>query len=72
MTEEGNMTDQSLADDLLKGAEEIGAFIGGKERRIYHMLETGTLPGFKWGGIWHARKSTIIKHVDKLEDEAIS
>lgn len=60
----------NLADDLLKGAKAIGVFIGQEERRTYYMLETGALPAFKWAGIWHARKSTIIKHVDKLEEGA--
>ena len=62
------MTDQLLAEDLLKGAGQIGEFINEGPRRTYYMLERGILPGFKWGGIWHARKSTIIKRIAKLEE----
>ena len=40
---------QSLADDLMKGAEEIGKFIGESTRCTYYLLEKGELPAFKQG-----------------------
>ncbi len=59
-----------LADDLLSQAEQIGEFIGEDERRTYRLLETGQIPGFKMGGRWYARKSTLLEHIAKLEARA--
>ena len=56
-----------LADDLLSGVKAIARFTGDSERRVYHLLETGQLPGFKLGGRWTSRKSTILKRISKLE-----
>ncbi len=58
---------QSLADDLLTGAEEIGKFIGKTTRQTYYLLENREIPGFKLGAIWHGRKTTFLAHYTKLE-----
>jgi len=57
-----------LADDVLSGVAAISEFTGDPVRRTYHLLETGQLPAFKLGGRWIARKSSILKHFEKLEE----
>ena len=41
---------KTLKDDLLIGAGPIAKFIGVSERKIFHMMQSGQLPGFKFGG----------------------
>ena len=59
-----------LKDDKLKGAKAIAEFLGEDERRVFYMLEKNQIPGFKYGGLWNARKSTLVKHIEKLEAAA--
>src|ERR1700677_171224 len=61
-----HMLDQPpLASDLLKGVRNITLFVCGTAnknavRGMYHVLETSnTIPAFKIGSIWYARKSSI-------------
>ncbi len=61
-------TDPTLSDDLLRGANSIASFLGQPLRIVYHLLETGQLPGaFKWGNRWCARKSTIVRNIAARE-----
>ena len=52
-----NATD--LADDLLEGADEIGAFIRKSPRQTYYLAGRGEIPVFYIGKILHARKSEL-------------
>jgi hypothetical protein len=62
------MTDSDLPDDILNGADEIAGFIKQPLRTTYDLLERRKLPAFKWGGkTWQARKSTLRRHVERLE-----
>lgn len=65
------MTDQTIADDMLTGAAEIGAYIGVTERRAQYLLEGGVLPAFREGRIYRMRKSTYLRHVERLEARAM-
>jgi hypothetical protein len=60
----------TLGDDLVPGVKRIAAYIGKTERQTYHLLETGQLPGFKLGNMWHIRKSTTLAHFEGLERAA--
>jgi len=53
-------TPENLAGDLLKGADEIAAYLGETRRSVYHQIKMGTLPTFKRGrrGV-QARKSEL-------------
>jgi hypothetical protein len=64
------MTDTSMADDLLNGAREITDFLGLSTRAVFHLLGKGALPAFKFedSGIWHARKSRLRDHMRNLEE----
>ena len=61
------MADNDLADDLLPGASKIADFMGKSRRTTYNLLESGKLPAFRIGKIWHARKSTLLRHFQELE-----
>jgi hypothetical protein len=54
--------DTSLADDLLRGADEIGAFINRDRRQTFYLLQTATIPAFKENRLWVASKSILRKH----------
>jgi hypothetical protein len=64
-----------LADDLLRGANEIAMFIYGTDqdadcRRVYHAASKHGLPTFKLGGVICARKSTILAWIEDQERAA--
>jgi hypothetical protein len=64
----------SLADDLLRGAEDIAEFLFGtkkERRRVYWLIERGQLPVFKLGETWFARKSSIISAIEAREQPVI-
>ncbi|HEY0837998.1 MAG TPA: hypothetical protein VGE72_29045 [Azospirillum sp.] len=57
-----------LADDMLEGAEQIGAFMGLKARQVYHLQDK--LPVFQIGAKLFGRKSTILKWIAEQEGKA--
>jgi hypothetical protein len=61
--------DQSLADDLLVGVAAIAEYLGEPPRRVFYLAKRGAIPAFKLPGaaIWHARKSTLRQHIERLE-----
>lgn len=61
-----------LADDLLKGAAKIGAYIGEDERAAYHLLETGQIPGARLGKFWISSKAQLRRHYSKLLQQRTS
>ena len=64
----------TLADDLIVGAEAIGDELGPKytKRRTYHVLESGQIPAFQIGSVWHARRSTLRAFFEQREREAMA
>lgn len=65
-----NDTPHELADDLLRGADEIAEFIFGKRggrRKIYYLAETSHLPVFRLGSVLCARKSVLLKWISGQE-----
>jgi hypothetical protein len=58
-------------DDLLRGADEIAAFIFGKtrsnRRKIYYLAETSRLPVFRLGAVLCARKSVLLGWISGQE-----
>jgi len=53
---------RDLRSDLLRGCEAIAEYIGEDERRTYHLLQQGLLPGMKQGAVWISRKSALNRH----------
>nr|WP_295831158.1 hypothetical protein [uncultured Azospirillum sp.] len=56
---------ESIAHDLLQGAEAIGAFMGLDPRQVYY--QSKRLPIFKIGALICARKSTLIRWIEEQE-----
>jgi len=57
-----NEPSHELANDLLRGADEIAEFIfgaRGSRRKIYYLAETSHLPVFRLGSMLCARRSVI-------------
>jgi hypothetical protein len=57
-----NITHETLADDLLHGADEIALFVYGdakQRRKIYHLAETSRFPIFRLGAMICARRSVL-------------
>ncbi len=63
---------QSLADDVLRGAEAIAQFTGDDPRRIYYLGTTGALPIFKIGDSLCMRKSRYLQMVEELENASLA
>jgi hypothetical protein len=72
----------SLEQYLLQGATEITQFVFGppankreadcNRQRAYRAIERSDIPAFRIGGMIHARKSTILRHIEALERKAAS
>jgi hypothetical protein len=77
MVEHRPTPDSRLTHDLLRGAREIAEFVFGtpankreaecNRQRAYKAIASGSLPTFRIGGIIHARKSAILRHIEDQE-----
>jgi hypothetical protein len=59
-------SDDSLADDLLRGIKPIAAFIGEPERRTFYLCEKGYIPVGKVGASWVASKKVLRAHYARI------
>ena len=57
-----------LSEDLLEGAEAIGAFLGKDPRTVYYLASQKILPIFKLGAVLPARKSRLAQAIEELEN----
>ncbi len=67
MTKIPNVSLSKPNDDLLVGADEIGKFLNCNKRRAFYLLETRQVPAFKIGKLWHARRSTLLRFMERQE-----
>jgi hypothetical protein len=61
---------QSLADDILEGADRIASFLFGdpkQRRRVYWLAEKRSLPVFRLGQLLCARKSKLLEFIEQQE-----
>lgn len=66
--------DESVAPDILRGADQIARFLfgdSGARRRIYDLAEAGVLPVFRLGRIICARRSTLRVWISRQEGDAM-
>jgi hypothetical protein len=59
-----------LASDILRGADEIAAFLFGDKRcrrKVYNLVESGSLPYFRLGASICARKSVLLAWIANQE-----
>jgi hypothetical protein len=67
-------TPNELADDILRGADEIAAFIFGERggrRKVYYLAECSRLPVFRLGSVLCARKSVLLKWISGQESRVM-
>ncbi len=57
----------NLASDILKGADEIAAFLGEETRAVFYAIQKGRLPHFRVGQNIRARKSTLLAWISSQE-----
>jgi hypothetical protein len=60
-----------LADDLLRGADEIAEFIFGERRsrrKVYYLAECTKLPVFRLGSVLCARRSVLLNWISSQEN----
>lgn len=57
----------NIADDVLKGAEAIAAFIGEDTRAIFYMIANGKIPHYRVGQNIRGRKSVLLAWIAEQE-----
>jgi hypothetical protein len=67
----------TLGDDLILGGSALAQFLfkdgsEKKRRKLYHMHERGLLPLFKVGPELAGRKSTLTRHIERVEREGLT
>jgi hypothetical protein len=58
------------AGDMLREADAIAAFLFGdakQRRRVYHLVQTGSLPHFRLGMAIYGRKSVLLQWIAQQE-----
>lgn len=60
----------NIANDILKGAEEIAEFLGEEARAVFYAIAKGRLPHFRVGQNIRARKSTLLAWIAEQEKTA--
>jgi hypothetical protein len=60
-----NSAGESLANDILRGADAIAAFLGLSLRQAFHFLQRGQIPAVKEGSAWVTTKSRLIRHYNE-------
>lgn len=55
-----NPANDNLADDILKGADEIAAFLGEDKRAVFYQIAKGKLPHYRIGQSIRARKTVLM------------
>ena len=58
-----------LATDILRGAEQIGAFIGRDQRSTFFLLQTGKIPAAKEGRTWVSTRSRLRRYYNEAQFE---
>jgi hypothetical protein len=68
-------SNQPLADDILRGADQIAEFIfgdRGSRRKVYYLCECTRLPVFRLGSVLCARKSVLLGWISGQESRVRS
>jgi hypothetical protein len=64
-----------LADDILRGADEIARYIFGPQgsrRKVYYLAECTRLPVFRLGSVLCARRSVLLSWIERQESKVSS
>ena len=71
MNLEGPTSAPSIGGDILRGADDIAAFLYGDarhRRKVYNLVETKRVPHFRLGATICARKSALMAWIKAQED----
>jgi hypothetical protein len=74
VSDEAEIRAPCLADDLLRGADEISEFFFGsrtERRKIYHLAESSRLPVFRMGSVLCARRSRLLAWIEEQERSSV-
>lgn len=66
MTDIPKNAEQTLGDDLLWGAEEIGKYIDRSAEQVYYLYRSGKLPLGKYGKELLGSKARIANRIHKI------
>jgi hypothetical protein len=66
MSDRPETPEQTLADDLLLGAEQIGKYIGATTEQTYYLFKKRKSPIGKHGKILIASKAKLNRHASKI------
>ncbi len=69
-----NTSDRELADDMLRGADEIAKFLfgpNGSRRKVYYLAACTRLPVFRLGTKLCARRSVLLGWIANQESRAL-
>lgn len=61
----------TVADDIIRGANKIAKFLGENPRRILYLHERKAIPTFRMGAAVCARKSTLLDWISKQESKML-
>jgi hypothetical protein len=56
---------ESLAGDILRGADAIAGFLGLSLRQAFYGLQTGAIPAVKENSAWVTTKTRLIRHYNE-------
>ncbi len=59
---------ENRAGDLLMGADAIAGYLGVTRRQVYRLVYDDIIPSFKLGGTVAARRSSLTKWMEQLEE----
>lgn len=65
---------QDLADDILRGAEQIAEFLFGdraSRRKVYYLAECTKIPLFRIGSVLHARRTVLLSWIAGQESRSL-
>jgi hypothetical protein len=71
---EAQAMSDALGEDLILGGSNLARFLfkdPKKRRKVYHMYERRLLPLFKVGPELAGRKSTLLRHIERVEREGL-
>ena len=58
--------------DILRSTKEIAAVLNCSVRQAQYLCEKSQIPVFKIGNIWHARRASLERHLEQLEQAALA
>ena len=59
---------ENRTGDLLMGADAIAGYLGVTRRQVYRLVYDDIIPSFKLGGTVAARRSSLTKWMEQLEE----